>query len=230
MVRGIVELDRGKLTEFRRYDDYLVERRGRIEALEEAAKPQGKEIARVRRFVERFRYKSTKARQVQSRVKALDKIERIEAPSRAKRVRFGFPPRRARGRRRARRERAEGVRGELACSPTSTCCASRGSRRAVGPNGAGKSTLLKMLREPDAGRRLLRAGPQRGRCSTTRSTSWRRSSARHGARDARARGGCRRAPRLRTRLGSFLFSGDDVDKRVGVLLGGRKAVSRWRAC
>jgi ATP-binding cassette subfamily F protein 3 len=226
MVRGIVELDRGRLTEFPGgYDDYLVEREVRIEALEEAAKHQAKEIARVTRFIERFRYKNTKARQVQSRLKALDKIERIEAPSRAKRVRFGFPP--------APRSgdvvvRAQGVRkayAETRVFIDLDLLLRRGDRVAlVGPNGAGKSTLLKLLAGrlvPDgctfelghnvavqyyAQHQLEALVPQDTVLETLERV---------------AEPGSR--PQLRTLLGSFLFSGDDVDKRVGVLSGGEKA-------
>jgi ATP-binding cassette subfamily F protein 3 len=112
MVTGIVELDRGRLTEFPgAYDDYLAERSARIEALEEAAKLQAKEIARVTTFIERFRYKSTKAKQVQSRVKALEKIERIEAPSKGQARALRIPAGPAvRGHRRPGRSRHEGVR------------------------------------------------------------------------------------------------------------------------
>src|SRR5262245_40340089 len=75
MVRGIVELERGKLTVFHgNYEEYLVEKAARDQALEDAKKQQDREIARVERFIERFRYKATKARQVQSRVRALEKV------------------------------------------------------------------------------------------------------------------------------------------------------------
>jgi len=226
MVRGIVELDRGKLTEFPGgYDDYLEARQARIEALEEAAKHQAKEIARVERFVERFRYKSTKAKQVQSRLKALDKIERIQAPSRAKRVRFGFPPAPRSGDVVVRAAALQKAYGEARVFTDLNLLLRRGDRVAlVGPNGAGKSTLLKMLSgllEPDAGsfelghnvtiqyyaqHQLEALVPQDTVLETLERV------AEPGAR-----------PRLRTLLGSFLFSGDDVEKKVGVLSGGEKA-------
>ena len=226
MVRGIVELDRGRLTEFPGgYDDYLLARQARIEAQEDAAKHQAKEIARVTRFVERFRYKSTKAKQVQSRLKALDKIERIEAPSRAKRVRFGFPPAPRSGDVVVRAEGLQKAYAEARVFTGLDLLLRRGDRVAlVGPNGAGKSTLLKLLSgrlEPDSGflelghnvtvqyyaqHQLEALVPQ----DTVLETLER--AAEPGSR-----------PRLRTLLGSFLFSGDDVDKRVGVLSGGEKA-------
>jgi ATP-binding cassette subfamily F protein 3 len=226
MVRGIVELDRGRLTPYPGgYDDYLLERQARIDALEEAAKQQAKEIARVARFIERFRYKNTKAKQVQSRVKALEKIERIEAPSRAKRVRFGFPPAPRSGDVVVRVERAEKSYGDTRVFTALDLLLRRGDRVAlIGENGAGKSTLLKMLSgrlSHDAG--LLELGhnvavqyfaqhqlealvPQDTVLETVERV---------------AAPGSRQ--RLRTLLGSFLFSGDDVDKRVAVLSGGEKA-------
>ncbi len=225
MVRGIVELDRGRLTEFPGgYDDYLVARQARIDALEEAAKHQAKEIARVERFVERFRYKSTKAKQVQSRLKALDKIERIQAPSRAKRVRFGFPPAPRSGDVVVRAAGLKKAYAETRVFTDLNLLLRRGDRVAlVGPNGAGKSTLLKMLSgrlEPDAGsfelghnvtvqyyaqHQLEALVPQDTVLETLERV------AEPGAR-----------PRLRTMLGSFLFSGNDVEKRVGVLSGGKR--------
>jgi ATP-binding cassette subfamily F protein 3 len=226
MVRGIVELDRGKLTEFPGdYDDYLVERQVRIEAMEEAAKHQAKEIARVTRFIERFRYKNTKAKQVQSRVRALSKIERIEAPSKAKRVRFGFPPAPRSGDVVVRAVSLQKAYGETKVFTALNLLLRRGDRVAlVGPNGAGKSTLLKTLAgrlAPDAGsldlghnvtiqyyaqHQLEALVPQDTVLETLERV---------------AEPGSRQT--LRTLLGSFLFSGGDVDKKVGVLSGGEKA-------
>jgi ATP-binding cassette subfamily F protein 3 len=226
MVRGIVELERGRLTSFPGgYDDYLEAREARIAAIEEAAKDQAKEIARVERFIERFRYKNTKAKQVQSRVRALAKIERIEAPSRAKRVRFGFPPAPRSGDVVARIEHVRKAYGETVVFDGLDFQLRRGDRVAlVGPNGAGKSTLLKLLSgrlAPDDGavalghavdlqlfaQHQLEALDPR---DTVLETVER--AAEPGAR-----------PRLRTLLGSFLFSGEDVDKKVAVLSGGEKA-------
>ncbi len=226
MVRGIVEMTSGRLTEFQGgYDDYLVARQARIEALEEAAKHQSRELARVTRFVERFRYKSTKAKQVQSRLKALDKIERIQAPSRAKRVRFGFPPAPRSGDVVVRALSLQKAYGEVSVFTALDLLLRRGDRVAlVGENGAGKSTLLKMLSgrvPPDAGslelghnvtvqyyaqHQLEALIPQDTVIETLERVS------EPGSRQ-----------RLRTLLGTFLFSGDDVDKRVGVLSGGEKA-------
>ena len=226
MVKEIVELDRGRLTEFPGgYDDYLETRKARLAAQEQAAKHQAREIAKVERFIERFRYKNTKAKQVQSRVKTLEKIERIEAPSRTRTVRFGFP--------KAPRSgdvvlRAEGVTkayGDNTVFTALDLLIRRAERVAlVGPNGAGKSTLLKMAAgrvDIDGG--LLEIGhnvalqyyAQHQLEALDPSITLLETLERVAEPGERQR--------LRTILGSFLFSGDDVDKKVGVLSGGEKA-------
>ena len=226
MVKEIVELDRGRLTEFPGgYDDYLEAREARLAAQEQAAKHQAREIAKVERFIERFRYKNTKAKQVQSRVKALEKIERIDAPSRTKTVRFGFP--------KAPRSgdivlRAEGVKksyGDNAVFTALDLLVRRAERVAlVGPNGAGKSTLLKMAAgRVDADGGLLEIGhnvalqyyAQHQLEALDPSLTLLETLERVAEPGARQR--------LRTILGSFLFSGDEVDKKAGVLSGGEKA-------
>ena len=226
MVRGIVELDRGRLTEFAGgYDDYLAERDARRAAKEEAAKFQAKEIARVERFIERFRYKNTKAKQVQSRIRALEKVERIEAPSRSKRVRFGFPPAPRSGDVVVRAEAVVKSYGPVPVFHGLDLVLRRGDRVAlVGPNGAGKSTLLKLL----AGR----LPPDDGKLEAGHNVVV-QTFAQHQLEallpgdtvletlERVAEPGAR--PRLRKLLGSFLFSGDDVEKKVAVLSGGEKA-------
>jgi ATP-binding cassette, subfamily F, member 3 len=226
MVRGIVEMDRGRLTEFPGgYDDYLEARAARIEALEEAAKQQAREIAHVERFIERFRYKNTKAKQVQSRVKALGKIERIEAPSRSKRVRFGFPPAPRSGDVVVRAERVKKSYGDVHVFTSLDLLLRRADRVAlVGPNGAGKSTLLKMLAGrlgPDDGAFELGHNVTVEYYAQHQLEALDPSSTLLETLERVADPGSRQ--RLRTLLGSFLFSGDDVDKRVGVLSGGEKA-------
>ena len=226
MVRGIVEMDRGRLTEFPGgYDDYLIARETRRAALEEAAKHQAKDIAKVTRFVERFRYKSTKARQVQSRLKALDKIERIEAPSRTKRVRFGFPPAPRSGDVVVRVEGLTKSYGDTAVFTGLDLLLRRGDRVAlVGVNGAGKSTLLKMLSgsvAQDGGTFDLGHNVTVQYYAQHQLEALVREDTVLETLERVAEPGAR--PRLRTLLGSFLFSGDDVEKKVAVLSGGEKA-------
>ena len=226
MVRGIVEMDRGRLTEFPGgYDDYLIARETRRAAREEAAKHQAKDIAKVTRFVERFRYKSTKARQVQSRLKALDKIERIEAPSRTKRVKFGFPPAPRSGDVVVRALGLTKSYGDTAVFTGLDLLLRRGDRVAlVGVNGAGKSTLLKMLSgsvAQDGGTFDLGHNVTVQYYAQHQLEALVRDDTVLETLERVAEPGAR--PRLRTLLGSFLFSGDDVEKKVGVLSGGEKA-------
>src|SRR4029434_3225846 len=92
MVTSIADLTPEGLTVYPGdYDDYLVEREARRELLEAQARNQARRIEEIERFIERFRYKATKARQVQSRIKMLGKIERVDVGSEARQIHFHFP-------------------------------------------------------------------------------------------------------------------------------------------
>jgi ATP-binding cassette subfamily F protein 3 len=92
IVDRVAEIDLRKLTVYHgTYDSYVVQKAEALERLQAAKANQDRQIAAQEKFIERFRYKSTKAKAVQSRVKALDKIERIEVPPERKAVRFRFP-------------------------------------------------------------------------------------------------------------------------------------------
>jgi ATP-binding cassette subfamily F protein 3 len=226
MVRGVVELERGQLTAYTgTYDDYLQARQVAEAAREKAARQQAREIAKVERFVERFRYKNTKARQVQSRIRALEKIDRVETNRGSRTIRFGFPPAPRSGDVVARVEGVSKRFGDLVVYEDLDFMLRRGDRVAlIGPNGAGKSTLLKMLAgslEPEQGTIELGHGVQRHYYAQHQ------LDALHPERtvleeletvvlpDDR--------PRIRKLAAGFLFVGEDVDKRVGVLSGGEKA-------
>jgi ATP-binding cassette subfamily F protein 3 len=226
MVREIVELERGRLTEFPGgYDDYLAARAERLLAQEAAAKQQAREIAHVERFIERFRYKSTKAKQVQSRIKSLEKIERIDAPSRTKKVRFGFPPAPRSGDVVVRAEAVAKAYGDVRVFTSLDLLIRRAERVAlVGRNGAGKSTLLKMIagRVPvDDGRLEIGHNVVAQYYAQHQLEALDPAATLLETLEQVADPGSRQ--RLRTLLSSFLFSGDDVDKKVGVLSGGEKA-------
>lgn len=147
IVTHIWDIRQHTIQEYRgNYSKFLDLRAERDAQQESAAKRQGKEIARVQKFVDRFRYQANKASQVQSRLKQLDKVKRIELTRDTKRVRFKFPVPAASGR------QVFELRGVAKSYGTTVVYANldfsveRGQRIAlVGENGAGKSTLLKML-------------------------------------------------------------------------------------
>ena len=232
MANRVVELDGGTATEYvGNYAAFVEERAMREEQLRAAAANQQRKIAHTEAFIERFRYKASKARQVQSRIKALEKVERVTVDDRrpkALRFRFPAPPRSGRD-----VVALRGVRKAYP-SPSGTgdnvvydaldLVLERGWKVAlVGPNGAGKSTLLKILAGVlpiDAGERVLGhnvtvayyAQHQVDALDLDKTVLQELS----GSVDTSA-------VNPRTMLGSFRFSGDAVDKRVGVLSGGEKA-------
>jgi ATP-binding cassette subfamily F protein 3 len=226
MVTSIADLSPAGLTVYPGdYDAYLVEREARAALLEAQARNQAKRIAEIERFVERFRYQATKARQVQSRVKMLAKVERIEVPGASRRIHFKFPEPPRTGRRVAALAGVHKAYGDTVVYAGVDFAVERGERVAlVGENGAGKSTLLKVLAGVlpfERGERALGAHvavhyyAQHQLDALTPSNTVLEET-------IEAAPGLPHT-RLRTILGAFLFSGDTVDKRVSVLSGGEKA-------
>jgi ATP-binding cassette subfamily F protein 3 len=226
MVTSIAEMAQGAVTLYvGDYDHYLVEREARHALLEARQRNQAKRVAEIERFIDRFRYQATKARQVQSRVKMLAKVERIEVGEASRRIHFAFPQPPRSGRLVARLHDIHKAYGANTVYAGMDFAVERGQRVAlVGVNGAGKSTLLKMLAgvlAPDRGERAL--GPhvqvhyyaqhQLDALDASRTVLEELEQA-----DPQSAIG-----RLRSILGSFLFSGDQVDKRIAVLSGGEKA-------
>ena len=144
------------------YTKYLAWREAYEAAQQAAADRQDKEIARVQKFVDRFRYQATRARQVQSRLKQLEKIKRVERTRDPKRVRFRFPVPSASGRHVLELKGVAKAYGDNVVYRSLDFAVERGQRVAlVGENGAGKSTLLKMLAgvlPPNAGVRTVGHG------------------------------------------------------------------------
>jgi ATP-binding cassette subfamily F protein 3 len=226
MVRAVVELGpRGLEVWPGTYEDYLQGKEARDAALEKAARLQAREIARVERFIERFRYKATKARQVQARVKALEKVDRIETASRARAIRFGFPPAPRSGDVVARVEGVAKAFGDRVVYRRADLVLRRGDRLAlVGPNGAGKTTLLNLLDgrlAPDEGDVVLGHNVVVQRFAQHQLEALDPAATVLEELERVADAALR--PRLRTLLGAFLFSGEDVEKRIAVLSGGEKA-------
>src|SRR5437867_4278826 len=159
-VKRITEVGLKTLTDYHgNYSKYLVEHEARMSRLRESHQRQSEEIEKAEAFINRFRYQATKARQVQSRIKQLDKVERIEIPPERKKIRFKFPDAPKPGRVVLE---AKGVRKAFAENVVLRhldLMVERGDRIAlVGPNGAGKSTLMRLLAGvdvPDEGQRVL---------------------------------------------------------------------------
>jgi ATP-binding cassette subfamily F protein 3 len=205
---------------------YLAERERRREALVARAQAEGRRVAEIERFIERFRYKASKARQVQSRIKALEKRERVElAPDASRRMRLRVPPPSRAGAVVLRLSGVHKAYGTTKVYEGIDLEIPRGERVAlVGPNGAGKSTLLRILAgvlPPDRGSREL--GHRAEVAFYAQHQLEVLDPARTVLEELATVATLDDHARLRGHLGAFLFSGDDVQKRVAVLSGGEKA-------
>jgi ATP-binding cassette subfamily F protein 3 len=232
VVTRIADLSLKTITDYHcNYSSYLEERDARLERLRQAKRRQDEEIERVEAFISRFRYKATKAAQVQSRIKMLEKVERIDIPPERKRIRFQFPSAAKSGRIVLELKHARKVYGEKVVLEDVDLHIERGDRIAlVGHNGAGKSTLMRLLsgaESPDRGERI--EGHQVvmqyfAQDEATRLDPWLTVY------ETLASGSPNQMiPAIRNILGGFLFTGDDVYKKAAVLSGGertRLAVAR----
>ena len=223
----VVEISHESATEYvGGFAEFVIEREANLERLENAAARQAKQLAKTEAFIERFRYKATKARQVQSRVKALEKIEKIQVPTEESvKARFAFPtpPR-------SSRVVAElhgvavGYDGEPDVLTGVDLVIERGMRIGlIGPNGAGKTTLLKVLLgelAPTAGTVTL------GNNLEIASFEQHQADALDGQKrvveEFSASVPESAGRNRRTLLGSFGFSGDAADRRVADLSGGER--------
>jgi ATP-binding cassette subfamily F protein 3 len=213
------------------YSKYLIERDERLDRLRKAKHEQDEEIARLRAFIDRFRYQATKAAQVQSRIKMLDRVVPIEVPPERKRVHFTFPACPKSGRTVLEIADAHKAYGSLVVFDKINLHIERGDRIAlVAPNGAGKSTLMRMLsgaEAPDRGAR--REGHQVVMQYFAQDEANRLEPARTVYETMEADSPVAMVPAIRNILGGFLFAGDDIYKKAGVLSGGertRLAVAR----
>ncbi len=213
------------------YSTYLVQRAERMERLREAKKQQDEEIGRVQEFIDRFRYQATKAAQVQSRIKMLEKVERIEVPPERKRIHFQFPAAPKSGRIVLDLKQVAKSYGEKHVIDGVSLHIERGDRVAlVGPNGAGKSTLMRMLAGAEPPDRGLRDEGHQVVMQYFAQDEATRLDPTLTVYETLADGSpMHMVPAIRNVLGGFLFSGDDVYKKAGVLSGGertRLAVAR----
>lgn len=228
MVDRVAEIANGEVNLYKgNYTAYLKQRDERLERLRQQRTKQIEEMRRLEAFVEKFRYKATKARQAQERAARLEKLkaELIVLPETKKSVHFNFqqPPRTG-----DEVVRVRGVSkrfGDKVIYDGQDLTLYRGEKVAlVGPNGAGKSTLLKMVAgvlEPDAGKieygvhvtKTYYAQHQLEELSSGNTVFEELDSVAPGW----------TMSQVRSLLGAFLFTGDDVDKHVSVLSGGEKS-------
>jgi ATP-binding cassette subfamily F protein 3 len=221
----VVELAFGRLTEYvGDYEAFVEQRALRLEQQQAAARNQQRKIADTEQFIERFRYKASKAKQVQSRIKALEKTERVEVDEDSRKVmRFRFPDPPRSGRDVVKLRGVAKAYGANVVYRDLDLVLERGQKVAlVGPNGAGKSTLLKMLAgvlEPDDGERILGhnvevayfAQHQIEALDLEKTALQEMTEAVDTAK-----------VNPRSMLGSFLFTGQDAEKHVKVLSGGER--------
>ncbi|MFI5366313.1 MAG: ABC-F family ATP-binding cassette domain-containing protein [Candidatus Binatia bacterium] len=225
VVQQISEVAHGGITDFQtNYSRYLVEREERLQRQAEAYRLQQEEIERLQAFINRFRYQASKAALVQSRIKQLDKIERLKPPEGFRSVHFRFPQPPRSGRMVLQLNGAGKQYGDLVVYAGLDLAIERGRKVAlVGPNGAGKSTLMKLLAgvEPlDGGERVVGHNVTLGYFAQdqTQVLDPERTVLEEMTRAAPPD----LVPQVRHILGAFLFSGDAVDKRTSVLSGGER--------
>jgi len=206
------------------YDKYLAQKTQRREQLQAAHKTQRERIEQLEVFINRFRYQATKAKQVQSRIKELEKIERIEIPEEERTIHFSFPQPKPSGRIVAELTDVAKSYGPKHVFREVNFVIERGDRIAlVGVNGAGKSTLIKLL----AGREPLTAGECRlghnVQSDYFAQDQYKELNPESRILDDLSDYSSRSTQtELRSLLGCFLFSADDVFKRIGVLSGGER--------
>ncbi|MCX5999456.1 MAG: ABC-F family ATP-binding cassette domain-containing protein [Chloroflexi bacterium] len=226
VARKIVSIEQDDVLFYNgRYDEFIVARQKDQESREALATRQGRQLKKEMRFIETFRYKATKASQVQSRIKQLMKVEKVTVPRSTPKIHFSFPEPARSG------EEAVSLKHVIKSYDSNIVCRDlnltlmRGDRVAlVGPNGAGKTTLLKIL----AGVLSFGGGERKlgHNVTTAYYAQYQLELLENGNSvldELRRVAPAEPEQQLRGLLGAFLFQGDDVFKRVEVLSGGEKS-------
>jgi len=226
VVDRIAELELGRFSLYAGdYDDYQAQKLARQEQIQAAQRTQAEQIEKMERFIRKFRYKATKARQVQSRIKLLDRMEKVEVIRAPKRIHFRFPQPARSGTTACELRKVRKAYGDNVVYAGIDFRLLRGDRVAlVGVNGAGKSTLLKIVagvlpfeggdRVPGHNVSVHYYAQHQLDALNPRNTV---------LEELAAIAEVEVQPRLRAILGAFLFSGNDVEKPVTVLSGGEKS-------
>ena len=225
-VDTVYELFKGRLTRYSgNYTSYMRQREAEIAETMKRYEAQQQEMEKTERFIERFRYKATKSRQVQSRITALEKMELVEIPDHLKRMSFSFPPAPHSGNDVMIAEHLGKAYGDHVIFRDLSFVVRKGERLAIaGRNGTGKSTLLRIMAHQDASYTgLIRdgAGVRIGYYAQESEKTLEECNS--VLEEVESVADTRDIPRLRNLLGSFLFQGDDVMKKVKVLSGGEKS-------
>lgn len=222
----IFSLDHGKLKAYKgNYESYIRQIEEEKAEREKSYLRQKEEIERTEAFIERFRYKATKAKQVQSRIKALEKIEEIELDESSKKVSFSFPEAPRSGDDTLIIEHLSKAYGDNVIYDDFSMIINRGERVAItGRNGSGKSTLLRMIAGADKDYDgIIRYGSNVLIGYYAQDSSESISAENTVLEEIESIADTRDIPRVRNMLGAFLFSGDDVKKKCSVLSGGEKS-------
>ncbi|MEJ2198004.1 MAG: ABC-F family ATP-binding cassette domain-containing protein [Desulfuromonadales bacterium] len=225
VVTRIVEIWHAKLTDYPgNYSRYLMAREERVSALREAKARQDEEIARTEAFINKFRFNANKAALVQSRVKQLEKVERIQLPPERKKIGFSFPAPPKGGKLSVRLEKVSHGYGDLAVLEDVSLAVERGERIAlVGANGAGKSTMMRLLAGVEEPREGIREEGYNMVMAYFAQDQARTLDPQLSVLEQITRAApFDMVPQVRNLLGAFLFHGDDVHKRVSVLSGGER--------
>jgi ATP-binding cassette subfamily F protein 3 len=226
MVTQIVELSNQRLTVYKgNYSYYLAEKDRRLQALKKQMALQRTEIKKTQEFIERFRFKATKAKQVQSRIKMLERFELIELERKGKQVHLQFPEAPKSGREVVSVRNVSKRYGDVNVFSSVALTIHRGEKIAlVGVNGAGKSTLARILsgaEEPSSG--AVTYGLNVSMAFFSQESAQNLNYTRTIWDEINLMGSRSNDQEKRNLLGAFLFSGDDIYKEISVLSGGEKS-------
>ena len=207
------------------YDEYLISKEQSFKTKQATAERMEKQIKKQMKFVDRFRFKATKARQVQSRLKSLAKIKKIDLPRTTKRVKYSFPAPPRSGNEVIKLENINKSYGEHVIYRGVDLVLNRGDKVALlGVNGAGKSTMLKILAgvlDFDSGKRQLGYNVTMGYYAQHLLELLNPKN--KIIQELQEVSGTTSEGALRNILGGFLFTGDDIHKPISILSGGEKA-------